>query len=474
MTKPLLILFIAFILIGCRSATTTAETIVNDFMKEGRVPGAFVAVVRNDSVLYQKAFGMADIENGIAMTSSTCMELGSISKAFTAEAIFYLHQAKQININSPITAYFPEAPSAWSKITLKHLLDHTSGIQNYLLDPRFKAAEYFQNEKGASSEKFFNSISTDSMVRMFYTLPLEFNPEFTWSYSNTGYYLLGKIAEQALKKNFFEWVKDSVHTPLGMHGTRANESAAKEGCLAKGYFLKKDSLHPSQVLTSNYAFSAGAWATTGDDMIRYLKAIHQRTLPSDRAGYDWRSLATNGELPFTYHGGRFYATFRDMKIISHSGGTPGFSSSWFYLVDQNTSIVVLINRQDYAAVDQLAWDIVTLYEPELQFPDKRVIGDEEQRLAQKLLEVVNAIRTDTPFPNGLAEPLRKFMESENGKGLWKWFFERGFPTAAYCVDSEAMGTFRAYRFRLPMSEKVEYRLTVVLNAKKEFVQIRGW
>jgi D-alanyl-D-alanine carboxypeptidase len=474
MIRLLFIFYIPFVLAGCRSSFTSPETIVNNFMKEGKVPGVFVAVVSGDSVLYQKAFGVANNEKGTALTATTCMELGSVSKAFTAEAIYNLHQAHRININAPITKHFPGAPVAWSNITVKHLLSHTSGIQNYLLDPRFKAEDYFQNAKDPESEKFFNTVSTDSLVRMFYDLPLEFSPGDTWSYSNTGYYLLGKIAESVINGNFFEWVRDSVHSPLQMQQTKANESAAKEGCLAKGYFLKNGNLYPSRVLTSNYAFSAGAWATTGEDMIRYLKAIHQRTLPSDKAGYDWRSIDSNSELPFTYAGGRFYTNYHGMKIISHAGGTPGFSSSWFYVVDKNISIVVLINRQDYAAVDQLALDILTLYEPALRYPDTRLNGEEEKKLAQKLIHILKAIKLDTPCPAGLTGPLKMFMESENGKGLWKWFFERGFPDTAYCVDSETIGKSKMYRFRLPLSEKVEYRLTALLNSKSEWVQIRWW
>jgi CubicO group peptidase (beta-lactamase class C family) len=143
------------------------------------------------------------------------------------------------------------------------------------------------------------------MVELFYSLPLEFSPGATWSYSNTGYYLLGKIGEVITGKPFFELVEDKVTAPLQMYHTKANELAAKEQCLAKGYFQKDAFFTTSRILHSNYAFSAGAWATTGQDMIRYLKAIHKRNLPSDRAGFDWRKPPYSDELPFTYNAGRF-------------------------------------------------------------------------------------------------------------------------------------------------------------------------
>jgi CubicO group peptidase (beta-lactamase class C family) len=311
------------------------------------------------------------------------------------------------------------------------------------------------------------------MVRMFYSLPIEFSPGTTWSYSNTGYYLLGKITESVTGMNFFEQVKNRVTMPLNMKHTQANEMASQSGCLAKGYLPIDSGLTTSSVLRSNYAFSAGAWATCGQDMIRYLKAVHQKTLPSDSAGYDWRNIA-DSELPFTYYGGRFYTTFHGLKIISHNGGTAGFSSSWIYVVDKAISIIVLMNRQDYAAIDQLAWDVLALYETSLSYPTQKLRGDEEERYTQKVLEVVKAIKMDTRYPKELSKSLDIFMESENGKGMWKWYFERGFPDTAYCIDSETMGKLKAYRFRLPSSKNVEYRLTVLTNPKNELVQVRWW
>lgn len=381
------------------------EIVIQRFIVENKVPGIFVAVVQGDSVLYQKGFGLADRLNGIPVTAATCMELGSISKVFTAEAMYYLHNTGLLNIQDPICKYLPNAPASWSGITIQHLLSHTSGIQNYLLDPRFKVAAYFTNEKEPEAESFFITITPDEMVELFYSLPLEFSPGTTWSYSNTGYYLLGKIGEAVTGQPFFEFVKDKVTVPLQMCHTKANELAAKEQCLAKGYFQKDSFLITSRILHSNYAFSAGAWASTGQDMIRYLKAIHKGNLPSDRAGFDWRKPPFNDELPFTYNGGRFYTTFHGQHIISHNGGTPGFSSSWIYVVEKNTSIIILMNRQDYAAIDQLAWEILSFYEPSLEYPQEERLGEAEGKRVQKVMAVLNALKSNTSYPSGLAKPL---------------------------------------------------------------------
>lgn len=456
------------------STFSQPEKIIQRFIVESKVPGIFVAVVQGDSVLYQKSLGFADKLRGIPLTDTTCMELGSISKVFTAEAIYYLNEKGLLNVQDPIRKYLPNSPTSWSNITIQHLLNHTSGIQNYLLDPRFKAAAFFSNEKEAEAEKFFNTITPDEMVKLFYTLPLEFSPGTTWSYSNTGYYLLGKIGEVVTAKPFFELVEDKVTTPLKMYHTKANELAAKNQCLARGYFQKDSFFTISRVLTSNYAFSAGAWATTGRDMIRYLKAIHNRNLPSDKTGFDWRKTPFKNELPFTYNAGRFYTTFHGLNIISHNGGTPGFSSSWIYVVEKNISIIILMNLQDYAAIDQLAWNILSFFEHSLKYPQKQIKGEAGKKRSQKIMAFINAVKYNKPYPGGLGKPLEFFLNSENGKGYWKWYFERGFPESARCVDVEQTDKGKLYRFLLTHTKETVYQLSVLENECGDWTQIRWW
>lgn len=450
------------------------EKIIDEFVVQNKVPGMFVSVVRGDSVLYQKNVGFADREHEIPLTAATCMELGSVSKVFTAEVIYMLHYEGLINLNDPIHKYLPYVPASWSAITIKHLLTHTSGILNYLSEPRFRAVEYFNNIYEPTAEQFFNTITPDSMVQMFYSLPLEFSPGFTWSYSNTGYYLLGKIGEAVTGRPFFELVKDMVTDPLKMTHTKANEMAAKEMCLAKGYLLNNSLLTNARVLQSNYAFSAGAWATTGQDMIHFMMAIHQRSLPSDKVGFDWRKPPDNGDLPFTYNGGRYYTTFHGMHIISHNGGTPGFSSSWIYVVEKNTSIIILMNRQDYAAIDQFAWEVLSNFESSLTYPQKDRSGVKERKITKKVLAVLLAVESNESYPKGLSKPLEHFLKSESGKGFWKWYFERGFPVHARCVDVEQIDKAKLYRFLLPYSKETVYQLSVLVNEKGELSQLRWW
>jgi CubicO group peptidase (beta-lactamase class C family) len=444
-------------------------------MKEGNVPGVFVAVVRQDSILFQKGFGLASVSEHSPVSGNTCMELGSLSKMFAGEVILNLMSRGLLHLDDPITKYLPGAPSTWSSITIQNLAEHTSGIQNYLLDSSFDAVGFFNYSPSDPKVRFFlDTISTDSMVRLFYSLPLEFKQGETWSYSNTGYYLLGKIAERAAKRPFFELAQEVFTDPLNFKQTEANEFAAKKGCLAPGFFYTSSGLKTAPILNSRYAFAAGAWCTSGSDMIEYMKAVHLHHLPSDRAGYDWRALSPTYELPFTYHFGRFYSIYHGKHLYLHNGGTPGYSSSWIYVEEEGISVIVLANRQDYSPIDELAWNILLLYAPSLKYKKQSLQGNIEMKYSRLVMNIVQAIQKDSELPKGLSHPLQLFMNSENGRGLWKWIFERGYPTICNCNDEERLDGATAYRFALTVNANLVYRVTAIVNANGEVTQLLWW
>jgi CubicO group peptidase (beta-lactamase class C family) len=138
MTRLAVCIIVLFSVTG-NCLAQSPEGLIRKFMDEGNVPGLFVAVVKGDSVIYRKSTGLADLENNIPVSGNTCMELGSISKLFTADVIVSLQEKHLLNVKDKISPYFHHPPDAWSDITIQDLLNHTSGIQNYLLDPRFKA-----------------------------------------------------------------------------------------------------------------------------------------------------------------------------------------------------------------------------------------------------------------------------------------------------------------------------------------------
>ena len=468
MLRAVVVIVIAvFTKCGTSRPALDPEQQVQRFMQENNIPGMFVGVVKNDSVIFKYSSGFADVSIKKPITSTSCMELGSISKAFTAEVILQLYREHRIDLEDSITKFLSNAPATWSGITINHLLSHTSGIQNYLLDPRFRATDYFAPTANSDAEHFFNSIIVDSLIAMFYTLPVEFPPGSSWSYSNTGYILLGKIAEQVTGKSIFRLVDEYLTRPLSLNQTRENEKASASGCLSNGYYEEDGVLKESRILTSNYAHAAGAWSSTGEDMIKYIKAIHRKSLAGDQF------KPRNDSLPFTYYSGRFHAAFHGLEVIAHGGGTPGFSSSWVHVPEKGISIIVLMNRQDYAAVVEIAWDVLSYFERSLAYPVSKINDKESKIIARDVLRFVSALKSDSAFPVVLSHPLKVFLNTENGRGFWKWYFSRGFPLVVDCVDKEIFPNRKLFRFRLS-AEKAEYRLSILTDSHNKWIQIRWW
>lgn len=428
-------------------------------MEKGNVPGVFVAVVQGNEVVYQKSFGVADVETKKKLSSETCMELGSLSKTFTAELILHLHQNGQLHLDSPVNKYLPDAPGAWAPISIRHFLDHTSGLRNYLMDQRFGGPPY-------------PDITKDSVKSIIYSQPVEFSPGSSWSYSNSGYYLLGLIAESVTGRSYFELVKQLVIQPMDLKQTWSNDLAAQKNCLAQGYYPDADSLLKSEKLGSDQAFAAGAWASSGEDMIRFVKAIHARQLPSDRSRYDWRSHRFPQMLPFSYHAGRFYSEIGGKHVYSHNGGTPGFTSSWFYVLEDSISVIVLVNRRDYALTDQLAWEILEKFNHSLRSSTRAAKSDSDEK-SELVRATLMAILNNEDPPAGVSEPLRIFLSSENGKGFWQWVFEEELPKEIECREMKSSGNQVICRYKLS-AIRSDYNITAIFNDKNELAQILWW
>jgi hypothetical protein len=143
-------------------------------------------------------------------------------------------------------------------------------------------------------------------------------------------------------------------------------------------------------------------------------------------------------------------------------------------MEDSISIIVLANRQDYAPVDALAWNILSLYTHSLKYKDRSLSGKDETGKAKIIMDFVNAIHKDSALPEGLSKPLHLFLDSENGRGLWKWVFERAYPTTAICVDKEVLYGASAYRFLLTTKGELTYRLTAIVDQRGEVTQMLWW
>src|SRR5580692_11610396 len=182
--------------------TARMDQIVQSYVSAKTFMGT-VLVARGGEVLLSKGYGMANLEWEIPNSPSTKFRLGSVTKQFTAASILLLQERGKLKVEDPVKKYMPDAPAAWDKITIFHVLTHTSGIPSFTGFADYKQTEPFET-------------TPEKLVALFRDKPLEFAPGEKWNYSNSGYVLLGYLIEKISGQSYASFVKENIFAPLGM------------------------------------------------------------------------------------------------------------------------------------------------------------------------------------------------------------------------------------------------------------------
>lgn len=298
-------------------------------------PGATVIVVKDGKTLLRKAYGMADSARGVALAPDTPMRLGSITKQFTATAILMLADEGRLKLEDDITVYLPDYPTHGKKISIEHLLTHTSGIVSYTNRPGF----------GANMGR---DMTVDAMIASFKDEPLEFDPGARYKYNNSGYFLLGAIVEKVSGMPYHEFIARRIFVPLGMtrsaYEGHEREAADKAPARAVGYSFKLGKFVPSPVLSMTQPYAAGAIVSTVDDLARWDAAIANGKLLKAAS---WQRAFT----PYVLAGGKgtgygygwHLSRLQSVPMISHGGDINGFKSFALRLPAERLYVAVLSN-----------------------------------------------------------------------------------------------------------------------------------
>ena len=192
------------------SSTTAIDDYIQDRMRKSHIPGVSIAIIHDGKVVLARGYGMANVELSVPATENTVYQLASVTKTFTATAIMMLVQEGKLGLDDKINALLPDLPTAWSEVTIRHLLNHTSGIKSY-----------------TSVRDFFKTARKDYTQREILDLvakvPVEFAPGEKWNYNNTGYFLLGMVIEKETGKKYGDYLDERIFKPLGMTQTRVND-----------------------------------------------------------------------------------------------------------------------------------------------------------------------------------------------------------------------------------------------------------
>lgn len=269
-------------------------------------------VNKHGNIVYHRAFGCASHDSCLKNTTTTQFYAGSITKQFTAMAILILHEQGKLDIDMPISRYLPRYPNG-DKITISHLLSHTSGIKNY--------TDLFDHE----SKTFVGIQCVDSLLELFSGLALNFIPGTQYEYSNSGYVVLGAIIEKITSQPYWDYLKQCIFEPLGMHASGSDASILINK-LAVGKTEKGVSPNHSNPYVR---YAAGGLITTTHDLNLWNNAVINKVLLSQALtakmftaklggyGFGWR-ISEKLENCF-FHGGAL-AGFSAFNVLRPAEG----------------------------------------------------------------------------------------------------------------------------------------------------------
>ncbi|MBV9302290.1 MAG: beta-lactamase family protein [Acidobacteriaceae bacterium] len=313
-------------------------------------PSASVAVVRNGELVYQKAFGKADIEKNRQATENTRYAVGSISKQFTVAALLLAEEQGKLSLDDKVSKFYPDLTRA-NEITIRELLSHTSGYEDYA------PQDYMIPE-------WLKHIEADAILDRWAKKPLNFDPGTKWEYSNTNYVLAGKIFEKVSGQPLVPFLQEHIFRPLEMRSAGDCEEASPEDATA----YTRYALGPPRPVAreaEGWYFAAGELCMTPSDLARWDIAFLAKRILSAKSYEEFtkEAMLKDGR-PTHYALGLGVGDLHGTPMISHSGEVSGFLAINRVFPSKGVGVVVLTNEDGVNLIGPLSQDIsLAMIEP---------------------------------------------------------------------------------------------------------------
>ena len=365
-------------------------------MKNRHVPGLSLAVVRDGQVVKAMGYGMANVEHSAPATENTAYQLASVTKQFTAVATMMLVEEGKLSLDSKVTEILDGLPAAWSGVTVRHLLNHTSGIKSY-----------------TGLKDFFVTARKDydkaELIKLVADLPMEFAPGDRFAYNNTGYYLLGMILEKVSGKDYDAFLRARIFEPLGMASTRLNNLTEIIPNRAQGYAWRNGTLKHGEYVSPTQPFSAGALITTVTDLAKWDAALYgDKLLKRSALEAMWAPTKLNDGKMQDYGFGWEVSPYRTKKRLSHGGGIQGFSTFVERFVDDKVTVIVLANSEN-ARSESIAHGVAEFYVPGLKEAAPKPITDKQPQVTEFHRKVLLTLATGTADETWFTPEFQKFL-----------------------------------------------------------------
>jgi D-alanyl-D-alanine carboxypeptidase len=411
-----------------------------------------VLVLKDGKVIKEKGYGTANLEHSVPVTPQTVFQSGSIGKTFTAALILLLEQDGKLRLDDPISRHLPNTPAAWAKITIRHLLTHTSGLG----DPY----EIIDFRKDYTDEE---------LIALEATVPVRSAPGEKWAYSNMGFHLLGFIANRAGGKFYGDQLHERIFAPLCM-GTRVISEADIVPHRAAGYESKKDAYkNQSWVAPKLNTTADGSLYLTARDLAIWDQALYGDKILDARlraASFTPAKLNDGSDTPYGL--GWFVDTVKGRRHISHSGAWQGFRTQLCRYIDDKLTVVVLTNSTT-ALPSKFANMAAAHYVPALFDALPKAIADSNPGLTAQVRALMASIGAGK-LPAGLAPELGVMFTPDQMANRKERYDERGPLQTVELLFSEPKEGGRSLRYRFRYANET-ILVSVLVNQAGQFSQL---
>ena len=313
-----------------KQLTAAIDKLLSEQFKTNET-GAAALVARNGQIIYKKAFGMANLELNIPMQADNVFRIGSITKQFTAVAILQLMEQGKLSLQDDITKFIPDYPTHGHKITIEHLLTHTSGIKSYTGMKDF-------------GDIMRKDMKPEELINHFKNQPMDFAPGTKWMYNNSGYFLLGYIIEKVSGKTYPQYLEEVIFKPLGMTNSYYGSDSKIIKNRASAYGKNDKGFENAEPLSMTLPYSAGSIQSTVEDLFKWHQAVHAYKLVKkeslDKAFIPYK--LSDGKAT-TYGYGWSLGNVQESPSIEHGGGINGFLTMGIYLPKEDVFVAVFSN-----------------------------------------------------------------------------------------------------------------------------------
>jgi CubicO group peptidase (beta-lactamase class C family) len=308
------------------------DRIVTRELQRQGLPGLQVAVGSNARIVYSRAVGKADVENGVALTPTSLIRTGSIAKSISAVAAMTLVEAGKLDLDAPVQTYCKEFPTKSWPITTRELLSHTSGIRHY------RGTEADNTNHYARMSDGFDIFANDSLL---------FQPGTHFSYTTYGYTVVGCVIEGASGRPYYDYVREHVLIPAGMMHTVVDNIFTIVPHRARGYHGHGDSTTNAGLMDGSYKIPGGGLVSTAEDLVRFGMALMSGKLLK-RATLEQMWTPTGVPVlgsgqPSNYGLGFEIVTVDGQKVVSHAGGQQGTTTELVMVPGKSFAVATMAN-----------------------------------------------------------------------------------------------------------------------------------